>query len=295
MMTFRLDESMYFVVLSRYGDHYEWNKVVTCIHNVLSQQRYLEHYGEVTIRNLKSNTCTCKITFVKVTETTSCSTWSFSLWMLLCSSVLILIFWIVFCCSLVIGAQIPTRTRCRARCWTRAGVSSTGSEVCGMKASSATLCPLRNVSGSQVSPRSSPHDLFTALFLLEFKGDPPVAKAANQHKSKRHVCAAAHLRDLCHPADPQPKDDVLYYGFSTFAMELNELPPELKPLLPPTDSRLRPDQRWGIQLQAPVSFAVCSVPGRFSGSSWCSEISFYSNQSVFSCVKVSLLNCSLSL
>lgn len=53
----------------RYGDHYEWNKVVTCIHNVFSQQRYLEHYGEVTIRNLKSNVCTCKITFVKVNKT----------------------------------------------------------------------------------------------------------------------------------------------------------------------------------------------------------------------------------
>lgn len=50
----------------RYGDHYEWNKVVTCIHNVLSQQRYLEHYGEATIRNLNSSVCTCKITFVKV-------------------------------------------------------------------------------------------------------------------------------------------------------------------------------------------------------------------------------------
>lgn len=66
-------------VLSRYGDHYEWNKVVTCIHNVLSQQRYLEHYGEVTIRNLKSNVCTCKITFVKVNETTSRPTQPFSL------------------------------------------------------------------------------------------------------------------------------------------------------------------------------------------------------------------------
>uniref|UniRef100_A0A3P8S2D8 Oxysterol-binding protein n=1 Tax=Amphiprion percula TaxID=161767 RepID=A0A3P8S2D8_AMPPE len=42
------------VTLPRYGDHYEWNKVVTCIHNVLSQQRYLEHYGEVTIQNLKN-------------------------------------------------------------------------------------------------------------------------------------------------------------------------------------------------------------------------------------------------
>ncbi|PWA21467.1 hypothetical protein CCH79_00003333 [Gambusia affinis] len=93
------------VTFPRYGDHYEWNKVVTCIHNVLSQQRYLEHYGEVTIQNLTNNTCTCKITFVK------------------------------------------------------------------------------------------------------------------------------------------PKDYLLYYGFSSFAMELNELTPNLKPLLPPTDTRLRPDQR----------------------------------------------------
>jgi hypothetical protein len=51
---------------SRYGDHYEWNKVVTCVHNVLSPQRWLEHYGEVTIRNTKSDLCTCKISFVKV-------------------------------------------------------------------------------------------------------------------------------------------------------------------------------------------------------------------------------------
>ncbi len=55
-----------FVCLCRYGDHYEWNKAVTCIHNVLSQQRWLEHYGEVVIRNTKSDVCTCKITFVKV-------------------------------------------------------------------------------------------------------------------------------------------------------------------------------------------------------------------------------------
>lgn len=57
-----------FCVFLRYGDHYEWNKVVTCIHNVFSQQRYLEHYGEVIIKNLKSNICTCKITFVKVRD-----------------------------------------------------------------------------------------------------------------------------------------------------------------------------------------------------------------------------------
>lgn len=51
---------------------------------------------------------------------------------------------------------------------------------------------------------------------------------------------------LVSPTDPQPKDYLLYYGFSTFAMELNELTPDMKPLLPPTDSRLRPDQRCEV-------------------------------------------------
>ena len=35
----------------------------------------------------------------------------------------------------------------------------------------------------------------------------------------------------------------LQYFFTQFAIQLNNLPDELKPKLPPTDSRLRPDQR----------------------------------------------------
>ena len=58
-------------ILCRYGDHYEWNKAVTCIHNVLSPQRWLEHYGDVVIKNTQSDVCTCKITFVKVTQSTT--------------------------------------------------------------------------------------------------------------------------------------------------------------------------------------------------------------------------------
>lgn len=34
-----------------------------------------------------------------------------------------------------------------------------------------------------------------------------------------------------------------YYGFTRFAIELNELDPLLKDLLPMTDARFRPDQR----------------------------------------------------
>jgi oxysterol-binding protein-related protein 3/6/7 len=40
-----------------------------------------------------------------------------------------------------------------------------------------------------------------------------------------------------------PEDHELYYGFSRFAIELNDLEPGLVDILPPTDSRFRPDQR----------------------------------------------------
>ena len=54
------------VFFTRFGDCYVWNKVTTCIHNILSGRRWIEHYGEVTVRNTKSSVCICKLTFVKV-------------------------------------------------------------------------------------------------------------------------------------------------------------------------------------------------------------------------------------
>ncbi|XP_044034763.1 oxysterol-binding protein-related protein 7 isoform X1 [Siniperca chuatsi] len=153
-----LPTGMVNVTLPRYGDHYEWNKVVTCIHNVLSQQRYLEHYGEVTIRNLKSNVCTCKITFVK------------------------------------------------SRYW--------GSDM-----------NKNEVQGTVLDQSGSVIHRFGGLW----------------HEGI--FCDTLPTPKCVWKPNPQPKDYLLYYGFSTFAMELNELTPDLKPLLPPTDSRLRPDQR----------------------------------------------------
>lgn len=44
--------------------------------------------------------------------------------------------------------------------------------------------------------------------------------------------------------DAQPQDFFDYYGFSHYARELNELTPELEAVLPPTDTRFRPDQRF---------------------------------------------------
>uniref|UniRef100_A0A3B3UVV2 Oxysterol-binding protein n=1 Tax=Poecilia latipinna TaxID=48699 RepID=A0A3B3UVV2_9TELE len=153
-----LPTGMVNVTLPRYGDHYEWNKVVTCIHNVLSQQRYLEHYGEVTIQNLTNNTCTCKITFVK------------------------------------------------SRYW---GSDSNKNEV----------------QGTVIDQSGNVIHRFGGLW----------------HEGI--FCDTLPTPKCIWKPNPQPKDYLLYYGFSSFAMELNELTPNLKPLLPPTDTRLRPDQR----------------------------------------------------
>lgn len=49
-------------------DHYQWNKVTTCVHNLFGGQRWVDQYGELKV------TCgriICKLTFVKV----STSTW----------------------------------------------------------------------------------------------------------------------------------------------------------------------------------------------------------------------------
>ena len=40
-----------------------------------------------------------------------------------------------------------------------------------------------------------------------------------------------------------PADSEIYYGFSRFAVELNEVSASERDSLPPTDTRWRPDQR----------------------------------------------------
>ncbi|KAI5087243.1 oxysterol binding protein-like 3a isoform X1, partial [Silurus meridionalis] len=55
------------IVLPCFGDHYEMNRVTSCIHNILSGQRWIEHYGEMTIKNnaTAEDTIICKVTFLK--------------------------------------------------------------------------------------------------------------------------------------------------------------------------------------------------------------------------------------
>uniref|UniRef100_A0A3Q3VS04 Oxysterol-binding protein n=1 Tax=Mola mola TaxID=94237 RepID=A0A3Q3VS04_MOLML len=144
------------LTLPAFGDHYEWNKVTSCIHNILSGQRWIEHYGEMSIKNVNSDACQCKITFVK------------------------------------------------ANSW-----SSTVNEIEGVVTDSK---------GKVV------HSIFGKWHESIFQGDPPSATCTWR-------------------ANPMPVDQEQYYGFTQFAMELNELDATLRLLLPPTDTRFRPDQR----------------------------------------------------
>uniref|UniRef100_A0A674D459 Oxysterol-binding protein n=1 Tax=Salmo trutta TaxID=8032 RepID=A0A674D459_SALTR len=144
------------VILPSFGDHYEWNKVTTCVHNILSGRRWIEHYGEITIRNTKSSACICKLTFVK------------------------------------------------GNYW-----SSNVNEVQGF---------VMDQEGKVV------HRLFGKWHEGLYCGVPPSARC------------------IWRPGS-MPTDYELYYGFTRFAIELNELCPEMQDLLPPTDARFRPDQR----------------------------------------------------
>jgi hypothetical protein len=55
------------VHLRRHKDHYTWNKPTTCVHNLLGGQRWVDHYGEVVIRN-HSHGIKCKLTYAKVQQ-----------------------------------------------------------------------------------------------------------------------------------------------------------------------------------------------------------------------------------
>uniref|UniRef100_A0A803TV34 Oxysterol-binding protein n=2 Tax=Anolis carolinensis TaxID=28377 RepID=A0A803TV34_ANOCA len=145
------------VTLPKYGDCYVWNKVTTCIHNILSGRRWIEHYGEITIRNTKSGVCICKLTFMKVN------------------------YW-----------------------------NSNVNEVHGV---------IMDQEGKVV------HRLFGKWHEGLYCGVGPSAKC------------------IWRPGS-MPTNYERYYGFTRFAIELNELDPALKDLLPRTDARFRPDQRF---------------------------------------------------
>uniref|UniRef100_H3C3D6 Oxysterol-binding protein-related protein 3 n=1 Tax=Tetraodon nigroviridis TaxID=99883 RepID=H3C3D6_TETNG len=142
--------------LPRFGDHYEWSNVTSCIHNLLSGPRWIEHYGEITIRNISSDVCQCRISFIK------------------------------------------------AKYW-----NPSVNKVEGV---------ITDNKGNVI------HKLFGKWHEAVYYGEPPSATCVWR-------------------ANAMPVDHEQYYGFTKFAIELNELDSSLKPLLPPTDTRLRLDQR----------------------------------------------------
>ncbi|KAK1172959.1 oxysterol-binding protein-related protein 3-like isoform X4 [Acipenser oxyrinchus oxyrinchus] len=144
------------VMLPKFGDHYEWNKITSCIHNILSGQRWIEHYGEISIKNSNSDICQCKVTFIK------------------------------------------------AKYW--------NSDVNGVEGT------ITDVNGKVVQR------LFGKWHEGVYCGVPPSANCVWR-------------------PNPMPNDFEQYYGFTKFALELNELDPATKLLLPPTDTRFRQDQR----------------------------------------------------
>lgn len=56
------------LLILSFGDRYEWSKVTSCIHNILSGQRWIEHYGEMSIKHSTTmgDVSHCKVTFLKV-------------------------------------------------------------------------------------------------------------------------------------------------------------------------------------------------------------------------------------
>ncbi|XP_014671474.1 PREDICTED: oxysterol-binding protein-related protein 6-like [Priapulus caudatus] len=141
------------VVLPRWNEKYKWNKVTTCIHNLLGGQRWVDQYGEMFIQ---CNDITCKMEFSK------------------------------------------------AAYW-----SEKASEVHGV---------ITDPQGNTIK------QIFGKWNETFYCGVAPSAKCVWRPGA-------------------MPQDYEQYYGFTRFAIELNELESELAKFLPPTDTRFRPDQR----------------------------------------------------
>jgi len=141
--------------LEEWGEEYTWNKVTSCLHNLLGAERWVDLYGESLISCPQSGLST-KIQFVKAS------------------------YW-----------------------------SSKRHELSG------------SITDSQGS-------VLQNLFGKWSEGV--------------YVGRAPSARCIWRPGS-LPEDAELYYGFSRFAIELNEVTEVEVRRLPPTDARLRPDQR----------------------------------------------------
>ncbi|KAJ3163796.1 Oxysterol-binding protein- protein 3 [Geranomyces variabilis] len=139
-------------------EHYTWAKVTTCMRNVFSNSRYLEHYGTMKIVS-QATGHTCELSFKE-----------------------------------------------------SGYFSSTKNEISGI------------ITGPN--------------------GQKLMSLSGNWDKSlQRFQDSAPNALEVIWRARPNPAHHAEIYGFTAFAVELNELTPDLEGLLPDTDTRYRPDQR----------------------------------------------------
>ncbi|XP_071448902.1 oxysterol-binding protein-related protein 3-like isoform X4 [Hetaerina americana] len=145
------------VQLPRFGDHYRWNKVTTCVHNLFGGQRWVDQYGELRIQLVKgAGNYSCKLTFAKA------SYWS-----------------------------------------------------------------------------AKRHEVFGSVL----DGHGKVLRKLHGKWSQGMFCGSSpNVRNIWKPS-PLPEDSELYYGFTKFAMSLNEMEYGQPDVIAPTDTRHRPDQR----------------------------------------------------
>ncbi|CAF3418261.1 unnamed protein product [Rotaria sp. Silwood1] len=148
-----LPDSLNTLILSKYNEIITWNKCTMCIHNVLSPERWIDHYGDVIVES--SSGSKARISFI----------------------------------------QSDYRTR------------------------------LNNVAGDIVDATGKVvHKIFGHWHENVFCGNDQTAKCIWRQSAV-------------------PENSKQYYGFTRFAIELNELDDDLRKQLPPTDTRFRPDQR----------------------------------------------------
>eukprot|EP00092_Neocalanus_flemingeri_P036873 GFUD01040135.1.p1 GENE.GFUD01040135.1~~GFUD01040135.1.p1 ORF type:complete len:906 (+),score=267.46 GFUD01040135.1:72-2789(+) len=153
-MEFQPEGSVH-LTLETQGEEYTWNKVTSCIHNLLGQERWVDLYGESVI-TCKESGLTARIQFVKA------SYWS-----------------------------------------------------------------------------NKRHEMFGTI---TDRSGSVLQNIFGKWSEALYVGKAPSARCIWRPGN-LPEEAELYYGFSRYAVELNEITSVERGNLPPTDARLRPDQR----------------------------------------------------
>ncbi|XP_078155740.1 oxysterol-binding protein-related protein 2B-like isoform X1 [Carex rostrata] len=79
---------------------------------------------------------------------------------------------------------------------------------------------------------------------LTGRWDDSIYCTVNDDASISNSCASAQQNTALLWKKSEPPENPTRYNLTSFAITLNEITPDLKEKLPPTDSRLRPDQRY---------------------------------------------------